>query len=112
MKTLLDYVSTVTDSRQEKKVLHKMMDIIMIVFFAMLANADDWVEMEVFAREHEDFLRNYLELPNGIPSHDTIQRVFAIVPPEFPENFQRQWNELLHFKRRYKSTAPTKQARA
>lgn len=96
MKTLLDYVSTVTDSRQEKKVLHKMMDIIMIVFFAMLANADDWVEMEVFAKEHEDFLRNYLELPNGIPSHDTIQRVFAIVPPEFLENFQRQWNEMLN----------------
>ena len=83
MKTLLDYVSTVTDTRQEKKVLHKMMDIIMIVFFATLANADDWVEMEVFGKEHEKFLRNYLELPNGIPSHDTIQRVFAIVPSEF-----------------------------
>lgn len=96
MKTLLDYVSTVTDCRQEKKILHKMMDIIMIVFFAMLANADDWVEMEVFAREHEDFLRNYLELPNGIPSHDTLQRVFAIVPSEFLENFQRQWNEMLN----------------
>ena len=53
MKALLDYVSTVTDIRQEKKVLHKMMDIIMLVFFAMLANADDWVEMEVFRKEHE-----------------------------------------------------------
>lgn len=41
MKTPLDYVSTVTDTRQEKKVLHKMMDIIMIVFFATLADADD-----------------------------------------------------------------------
>ena len=92
MKALLDYVSTVTDIRQEKKVLHKMMDIIMLVFFAMLANADDWVEMEVFGKEHEEFLRNYLELPNGIPSHDTIQRVFAIVPPEFLENFQKKWN--------------------
>ena len=96
MNTLLDYVSTVTDTRQEKKVLHKMMDIIMIVFFATLANADDWVEMEVFGKEHEKFLRNYLELPNGIPSHDTIQRVFAIVPSEFLENFQKQWNEMLN----------------
>lgn len=96
MKTLLDYVSTVTDTRQEKKVLHKMMDIIMLVFFATLANADDWVEMEVFGKEHEKFLRNYLELPNGIPSHDTIQRVFAIVPSEFLENFQKQWNEMLN----------------
>ena len=95
MKTLLDYVSTVTDARQEKKVLHKMMDIIMLVFFAMLANADDWVEMEVFGKEHETFLRNYLELTNGIPSHDTIQRVFAMVPSEFLENFQKRWNEML-----------------
>ncbi len=56
-----------------------MIDIIMLVFFATRAECgDDWVEMEVFGREHEKFLRNYLELPNGIPSHDTIQRVFAM----------------------------------
>ena len=55
----------------------------MLVFFATLANADDWVEMEVFGKEHEKFLGNYLELPNGIPSHDTIQRVFTMVPSEF-----------------------------
>lgn len=73
MKELLDYASTVTDTRQEKKVLHKMMDIIMLVFFAMLANADDWVEMEVFGKEHERFLRNYLELPNGIPFKESLQ---------------------------------------
>ena len=73
-----------------------MMDIIMLVFFATLANADDWVEIEVFGKEHEDFLRNYLELPYGIPSHDTIQRVFAIVPSGFLENFQKKWNELLN----------------
>ena len=62
MKALLDYVSTVTDMRQEKKILHKMMDIIMLVFFAMLANADDWVEMEVFGKEHEKntcYLKEY-----------------------------------------------------
>lgn len=62
----------------------------------MLGNADDWVEMEVFGREHEDFLRNYLELPNGIPSHDTLQRVYAMVPSEFLENFQKRWNEMLN----------------
>ena len=61
----------------------------------MLANVDGWVEMEVFGNEHEDFLRNYLELPNGIPSHDTTQRVFAMVPSEFLEKFQKRWNEML-----------------
>lgn len=67
-----------------------MKDIIMLAFFALLANADDWVEIEVFGKEHEDFLRNYLELPNGISSHDTLQKVFAMVPSEFLESFQKR----------------------
>jgi predicted transposase YbfD/YdcC len=96
MKTILDYVSTVTDKRQEKKVRHMMSDIIMLVFFASLAHADDWVEIEVFGKEHESFLRKYLELPGGIPSHDTIQRVFAMVTSEFLEGFQKHWNDLLN----------------
>ena len=95
MKEILDYAGTVMDIRQEKKVLHKMADIILLVFFATLANADDWVEIEMFGKEHEAFLRNYLELQNGIPSHDTLQRVFAMVPSEFLECFQKKWNEML-----------------
>ncbi|MFR5557533.1 MAG: transposase family protein [Coprococcus sp.] len=55
MKEILDYAGTVMDIRQEKKVLHKMADIILLVFFATLANADDWVEIEMFGKEHEDF---------------------------------------------------------
>lgn len=95
MKEILDYAGTVMDIRQEKKVRHKMADIILLVFFATLANADDWVEIEMFGKEHEAFLRNYLELQNGIPSHDTLQRVFAMVPSEFLESFQQKWNEML-----------------
>ena len=49
----------------------------------------------MFGKEHEAFLRNYLELQNGIPSHDTLQRVFAMVPSEFLESFQQKWNEML-----------------
>jgi len=86
----------VTDKRQEKKVLHKISDIIALVFFAMLSNANEWVEIEIFGKEHEHFLRRYLELPNGIPSHDTIQRVFAMVSSEFLQNFQKLWNEMLN----------------
>jgi hypothetical protein len=41
-------------------------------------------------------LRRYLALPNGLPSHDTIQRVFAIVPSEFLQTFQILWNEMLN----------------
>jgi len=73
-----------------------MSDIIALVFFGMLANANEWVEIEIFGKEHEEFLRRYLELPNGIPSHDTIQRVFAIVSSEFLQKFQMLWNEMLN----------------
>ena len=95
MSELLKYLNTVMDTRQEKKVLHKMSDIIGLVFFATLGNADIWEEIEVFGKEHEEFLRRYLEFPYGIPSHDTIQRVMAMVSPEFLEGFQTLWNEML-----------------
>lgn len=61
MEKLLSYLNTVTDRRQKKKVLHKMSDIIALVFFAQLSNANEWVAIEIFEREHEEFLRRYLE---------------------------------------------------
>ena len=95
MREILEKLSRVEDRRQEKKVQHKMSDIIAIVLFASLANANEWIEIYYFAKEREAYLRKYLELPNGIPSHDTIQRVFAMVSPEFLQQIQTQWNEML-----------------
>jgi predicted transposase YbfD/YdcC len=73
-----------------------MSDIIALVLFATLANANEWAAIEVFGKEHKEFLHEYLELPNGIPSHDTIQRVFAMVAPEFLKRLQALWNEMLN----------------
>ena len=73
-----------------------MKDIIAIVLFAKLSNANEWDEIHYFAVEKEVFLRKYLELPNGIPSYDTIRRVMAMVSPEFLSQFQRRWNEMLN----------------
>ena len=95
MNNLLGYLEAVIDLRQEKKVKHLMKDIILIVFFAKLANANEWTEIYYFAVSNEGFLRKYLELPNGIPSHDTIQRVFAIVSAEYLAGFQKRWNEVM-----------------
>ena len=50
---------------------------------ASLANANEWVEIQIFGKEHESFLRQYLELQNGIPSHDIVQRVFAMLCPDY-----------------------------
>ena len=83
------------DSRQQWKIKHLMGDIVAIVFFALLANADEWESIGIFAKSHEKFLRKYLALPNGIPSHDTIQRVFAIVSPEYLQEFRKRWEQTM-----------------
>jgi len=95
LNNIFRWLSVVNDIRQQAKVKHLMKDIIAIVFFATLANADDWVEIHMFATVNEKFLRKYLELPHGIPSHDTIQRVFGIVCPQYLQDFRKRWNEVM-----------------
>ena len=84
------------DKRQQAKVQHKLSEIIGITFFAMIANANNPEEIEVFCKEHEEFMREYFELKNGIPSHDTIQRAFEMVSPEYLQGFRDRFNELLN----------------
>lgn len=69
------------DSREQYKIKHKMSDIVIITLLGLLANANTWSEIYCFAVAHEDWLRTFLELSSGIPSHDTIQRVIAIINP-------------------------------
>lgn len=69
------------DTRYQPNVKHKMEDIILITLFAVLAKCNEWTEIESFAQKKEKWLKKYLELPNGIPSHDTIQRVISILNP-------------------------------
>jgi len=97
MEEILGFLETSTreDKREKRKVLHKLKDIIIIVLFAKLANADNWVEIWHFAKAHESFLREYIELENGIPSHDTIERNFAILEPRYLQKLQQMWNEKL-----------------
>ena len=95
MNSALEYLEYVIDNRQEKKVKHLMKDIIALVYFAELSNANEWIEIYYFGISHEEYLRKYLELPNGIPSHDTIQRVFGMVSPEFLQGYRKRWNEVM-----------------
>jgi predicted transposase YbfD/YdcC len=72
----MEHFSNVKDFRQEWKVRHKLIDIIFIAVAGTLANCDSYEDIAFFAEIKEKWFRKYLELPNGIPSHDTIQRVF------------------------------------
>ena len=96
MDELLEWMDYIEDKRQQTKVRHKLKDIIMIVLFATLANVDDWVEMEYFAHYHEAYLKKYIELKNGIPSHDTLCRVFGMLSPEILQQLYGKWQELLN----------------
>jgi predicted transposase YbfD/YdcC len=71
--------STIPDPRVSGRCLHKLVDILMIALCTLIADGEDFEDMAVFCEEKEAFLRNFLELPNGIPSHDTINRVFQLI---------------------------------
>ena len=61
---------------------HKILDIIVIAVTAILCGMDTWNEIEDWAKSKRDWLGSFLELPGGIPSHDTINRVFQMIDPE------------------------------
>lgn len=82
MQELLDWMEYLEDGRQQNKVRHRLKDILVIVLFATLANADDRVEIAMFANYYQDYFRKYIALENGIPSHDTIGRVMGMISPE------------------------------
>ncbi len=83
------YFADLPDPRREtQNKLHKLHDILMIVLCAVLSGVEDWVGMADFAEEKEAWLRGFLELPNGIPSHDTLSDVLGrIDPPAFQAAF-------------------------
>ena len=76
---MITIIRNQNDTRYKPNVRHKMEDIILITLFGVLAKCDEWIEIESFAKKKENWLRKYLELPNGIPSHDTIQRVISLL---------------------------------
>jgi len=69
----------IDDPRRNVTKLHKLNDILLIGIIAVISGAETWNNIEEYARAKEDFLRKFLELPNGIPSHDTFNRVFSLI---------------------------------
>lgn len=73
------FFQDVPDFRLNRRKKHKLLDILVIALCAAVCGADDFEEIEAYGKQKETFLRTFLELPNGIPSHDTFNRVFKFL---------------------------------
>jgi len=76
------HFSELKDPRIERTKKHQLLDIVTITICAVVGGADNWVEVAVFGKSKENWFRTFLDLPNGIPSHDTFGRVFRLLDPQ------------------------------
>jgi len=96
---LVEHFGEIKDPRIERSKRHKLVDILTIAILAVICGADSWVGMESFGRAKFKWLKRILELPNGIPSHDTFARVFARLNPEqFQQCFLNWVRSLIRLK--------------
>ena len=92
----LEHFSILPDPRIDRTKKHNLTDILFIAVCTVICRGEGFTDMEDFATDREDWLRKYVELPGGIPSHDTFRRVFSVIDPdEFQACFMR-WSESLH----------------
>ena len=91
LRDLESLFAQVEDPRLERTKLHRLRDIIILAICGVLCGAEGWVEIEEFGKAKEAFFTELLGLPNGIPSHDTFGRVFALLDPKQFEASFVQW---------------------
>ena len=88
--------ATLHDPRVHGRCEHRLLDIVAITLLAVMCGAEDWTDVEEFGRTRADWLRTFLELPGGIPSHDTFQRVFGLLDRSQFAACLFQWTQALH----------------
>lgn len=91
LRDLESLFAQVEDPRMERTRRHRLRDIIILAICGVLCGAEGWVEIEEFGKAKEAFFTDLLNLPNGIPSHDTFGRVFALIDPKQFEASFVQW---------------------
>jgi predicted transposase YbfD/YdcC len=111
-----EHFGDMPDPRVVGRCDHHLIDIIMIAICAVLCGAETWEEVEEFGRSKETWLRQFLELPCGIPSHDTFRRVFSLLDgrqfqERFAENFAILRRLALNLLKRHPAKASLKRKR-
>src|SRR5688572_23835097 len=75
--TITHHFATLKDPRIDRRKLHLLADIIALALCAVIAGCQSWPQIALFAQKRLDWFASFLALPNGVPSHDTLERVFA-----------------------------------
>lgn len=91
MESPLDYFSSLTDPRVERTREHRLEDILFIAIASIICGAESWNDMEEFGKAKEDWLKTFLVLSGGIPSHDTFNRLFSALDPQELECCFMDW---------------------
>jgi predicted transposase YbfD/YdcC len=89
--TIEEHFSQIKDPRLERTKLHQLIDIITITICAVISGAESWDDIEYFGECKYEWFKSFLALPNGIPSHDTFNRVFAQINPQELEKCFSDW---------------------
>jgi predicted transposase YbfD/YdcC len=93
---LQHHFAKLKDPRIQASCDHRLIDIIAIMILAVLCGADDWTDLQTFGRLRHDWLKTFLELPNGIPSHDTFRRVIGLLDRRQFSACLFQWTQAMH----------------
>ena len=89
--SLAAHFARLKDPRLKRRQRHEFLDIVVLAIAAVIGGANTWADIALFGRCHHDWFKTFLALPNGIPSHDTFERLFARINPQaFLHGFQ-QW---------------------
>ncbi len=89
--TLLNQLSIIRDPRQPRKVYHNLVDVLFLAITAVISGCEGWEEIEDFGNDKLDWLRQYLPFTEGIPSDDTISRIFQLIEPKEFQSCFASW---------------------
>jgi hypothetical protein len=79
---IFSHFQKLDDPRVDRTRLHKLIDILVIAICAVICGAETWEDIEEYGKTKQEWLKTFLELPAGIPSHDTFSRVFVALNPD------------------------------
>jgi hypothetical protein len=91
LQSLVDCFQDIEDPRIERTRHHQLTDILVLAVLAVMSGADSWEDIEDYAVERLTWLRQIIPLKNGVPSHDTISRVFRALKPSVFQDAFLKW---------------------